>query len=117
MTAVENIISNSDVIKAIVEELANEKSLLAQRQLIARANQAILGYNQSLAALGGTLSIDGVPEAIEAIDGYTAKYVESVSAKNDAHVAATEIAVDVAASALGAENAYKAADVIKNYIG
>ena len=117
MTAVENIISNSDVIKAIVEELANEKSLLAQRQLIARANQAILGYNQSLAALGGTLSIDGVPEAIEAIDGYTAKYVESVSAKNDAHAAATEIAVDVAASALGAENAYKAADVIKNYIG
>ncbi|MBR5139741.1 MAG: hypothetical protein IKV16_01675, partial [Clostridia bacterium] len=63
------------------------------------------------------LSVEGIPEAIEDVETFADKYVESVSAKNDAHVAATQIAVDVAGAASGADDVYKAADVIKNYIG
>lgn len=120
MTAVETLITNSDIIKAVVAELETATSLVVKRQLISRANQAIANYEQSLKALAGEssdLSVEGVPEAIEDVEVFTVKYVESVSAKNDAHVAATEIAVDVAGAVPGAENVYKAADVIKNYIG
>ena len=122
MTAIETLVSNSEVLMSVVEELNTATAMIAKRELIKRANQAILNYEQSLKSLCGEdssadFSIDGILEAIEDIDAFTVKYVESITAKNDAHSAAVQKAVDVAGSMSGAENVYKAADVIKNYIG
>ena len=108
MTAIETLIANSEILVSVVSELESVATFAERRALLAKASEAAIGCEES---------IDGVAEALEALEGYMSDYLSEVQAMNAAHASAVSKAVDVAGATTSDTGVYKAADIIKNYIG
>lgn len=108
MTGIETLIANSELLVSAVSDLENADTFAERRELLAKANAASSNCE---------VSIDGVSEALEALEGYMSDYLSEVQAMNAAHASAVNKAVDVAGATTSDAGVYKAADIIKNYIG
>ena len=107
-SAIETLILNSESIKTLVTEIESTSDFAERRALLARAAQAASNCEESL---------DGVAAAVDKFEELMSDFTSQVQAMNASHSAATVKAAEIAGAASSGAGVYKAADIIKNYLG